>query len=101
MQKKQEYILRDEKIFNKFCAKENKVFGCKDTYGCTIACPLNRAKMVEYLINEKGMTIGEAHKACIRYTLSNEEVRECLRAMIKKGEKNISLDTLCNVVEKK
>ncbi len=100
MQKNPEYILRDEKVFNKFCMKENRTFGCQNSFGCTIACPLYRAKLVEYLINEKGMTIGEAHKACIRSTLSDAETKECLKTLFKGGEKTIALDTLINIVDK-
>ena len=99
MQKSQEYILRDEKVFNKFCAKENKVFGCQDAFGCSIACPLYRAKLVEYLINEKGMTIGEAHRACIRTTLSDIDIKECLKTLFKGNEQTISLNTLIQIVE--
>lgn len=94
-------ILKDESTFNKFCVKEDKVFGCKKTYGCSIACPLHRAMLVEYLMNAKGMTLGEAHKACIRQDLGGEDVRECLKAMIDSGEKNVSIHTLWDIVEKK
>jgi len=101
MQKEQGFILRDEKLFNKFCVKENRVFGCQGSFGCSIACPLYRAKMVEYLMNEKSMTLGEAHKACLRMNLSGDEVRSCLRSLIKSGEKTISLDALMQILEKK
>jgi hypothetical protein len=100
MQRNPEFILRDEKTFNKFCVKEDKVFGCKSMFGCTIACPLYRAKMVEYLINEKGMTIGEAHKACLRNELSKEGIKECLKSIFKFGEKTISMDMLIEILEK-
>lgn|SRR4030067_1420710 len=99
MQKEVGFILRDEKLFNKFCAKENKIFGCQNAFGCSIACPLYRARLVEYLVNEKGMTIGEAHKACIRTNLSDAETKECLKTLFKGGEKTISLDTLIDIVE--
>ena len=101
MQKEQEFILRDEKLFNKFCVKENKVFGCQGSFGCTIACPLYRARVTEYLMNEKGMTLGEAHKACIRQSLGGDDVESCIRAMIKDNEKTISLDTLLRILEKR
>jgi len=101
MQKEPGYILRDERLFNKFCAKENKVFGCQNLYGCSIACPLYRAKMVEYLYNEKSMTIGDAHKACLRKDLTGPEVMSCLRALVKTGDKTISMDVLMQILEKK
>jgi hypothetical protein len=67
------YILQDNKSFTKFCAFEDRVFGCREIYGCHIACPLWRARAVEQLCNEKGMTIGEAHKASLRLILTDRE----------------------------
>lgn len=66
-------ILQDNKYFTKFCGFEDRVFGCRKIYGCHIACPLWRARCVEELCNDKGMTIGEAHKASLRLILTDRE----------------------------
>lgn len=75
-------ILKEERSFNKFCQFENRIFGCQASYGCRVACPLWRAREVEYLINEKGMTIGEAHKASIREELTKDEAVDAIRSAI-------------------
>jgi hypothetical protein len=101
MEKQQGYILRNNALFSKFCAKENKLFGCQDLYGCRIGCPLWRAREVEYLYNEKGMTIGEAHKATIRERLSKREVAEALRPLFENPntKATVSLAELIRVLE--
>lgn len=93
-QKNQGHILVDDKLFNKFCEKENKIFGCQDAFGCNIACPLFRARLVEFLYNEKGMTIGEAHKASVRMNLTTEEENAALRAIFDSGKATISMKEL-------
>jgi hypothetical protein len=75
-------ILRDNKAFNKFCQKENRVFNCKGRYECTVACPLYRARHVEYLMNEKGMTLGDAHRSTIREGIPHEEALKIIREKI-------------------
>jgi len=94
-------ILENEVSFNKFCAKEDKVFGCSDEFGCRIACPLYRAKMVQYLVNEKGMTIGDAHRASLRSFLDNKETRSALKRMFENGKECISMKELLSIIENK
>jgi hypothetical protein len=93
-------ILQEESSLNKFCIKENKVFGCQDNYGCRIACPLWRARYVEYLVNEKGMTIGEAHRASLRLFLDDKATRESLMAMFDSKKECISMKELIDVIER-
>ena len=101
MTKKDVFILMDESVFNKFCTKENKVFGCKDVFGCKIACPLYRAREVEYLMNEKGMTLGDAHRASIRTQLSGEDIRDALRSILRTSgsQASISVEALLKCLE--
>jgi len=83
----------------KFCAKENKVFGCECSYGCRVACPLWRAMQVQYLVNEKGMTIGEAHKASIREPLSQPEAIDAIRSAVLDNP-SVSLRALLDIIER-
>lgn len=52
-------------------------------------------------IQRKSMTIGDAHKACLRKDLTEPEVMSCLRALVKTGDKTISMDALMQILEKK
>jgi len=66
-------ILRESASFYKFCSKNDKAFGCKKAFGCYISCPLWLAREAQYLANEKGMTLGEAHRACLRAYIDNKD----------------------------
>jgi hypothetical protein len=99
MQHKQTDILKDQACFNKFCEKENRVFGCRGSFGCHIACPLRRALDVQYLMNEKGMTMGDAHRCTIREELTNDERREALISLLKDKE-TVSLKELFKCIGK-
>lgn len=57
-------LLRDTKAFRKLCSKLDKDFGCKKR-GCE-NCPLIIGQRVEWLVNNKGMSLGESYNASIR-----------------------------------
>lgn len=78
--------------------KENKIFGCRDLFGCRVACPLWRAREVEFLCNEKGMTLGEAHRATVRTHLTEPEVKNALQAIFKSGKETISINELLTIL---
>jgi len=82
MNPKQINILGEEVSFNKFCSKMDKVFGCKKAFDCNISCPLWFAREVEFLVNEKGMTIGEAHRACLRADVTKIKAKEIIREAV-------------------
>ena len=88
--KKEVDLFRNPGEFEKFCVKNDKVFGCRDAFKCHICCPLALAREVQYLVNEKGMTIGEAHRACLRKELTDNErygiLGESIRAQLKGKE---------------
>ena len=79
-------LLRDSKQFNKLCRRLNGDFGCKEAFGCSISCPLWIAKEVEFLCNEKRMTLGEAYRATIRqFDCDKEKRREIIAGAINKN----------------
>jgi len=77
-------LLSDDRSLAKFCAKNDKEFGCKAAFMCGVSCPLWIANEVQMLVNEKGMTIGEAHRACLRAyvdpTIEHDIIREAVVA---------------------
>lgn len=83
MQGKKIDLMSDEGQLHKFCAKNDKTFGCKDAFNCALTCPLAMAKEVQYLVNEKGMTIGEAHRACLRRDVPEPEAYKILGEAIR------------------
>jgi hypothetical protein len=72
-------ILREPGSFQKFCVKMDKAFGCRMAFDCNISCPLWFAREVQFLVNEKGMTIGEAHRACMRVDVPDKKAKEIIR----------------------
>lgn len=80
-------ILNSTKLRGKFCVRMNKTFGCKDAYMCNIACPLWLAFHVEYLMNEKNYSIGEAFRQTIREAIDMGDGRRIIRNHIKNKDK--------------
>ena len=79
-------IIKDQKYFNKFCVKMNGTFGCKEAFsihGECLTCPLWLAREVEYGMNEKGMTLGEALKASLRGAIPEEDALKIIGAYMK------------------
>lgn len=72
-------LLRDPRLFNKLCQKINRDFGCKDAHMCNVACPVWIFRETEYLMNSKGMTLGEAYRACLRAELTEKEKRAVIK----------------------
>jgi hypothetical protein len=75
-------ILRESASFYKFCSKNDKAFGCKKAFGCYLSCPLWLAREAQYLANEKGMTLGEAHRACLRAYISAEDSKAIVKEAV-------------------
>lgn len=83
-------LLREPTRFAKFCSKNDKVFGCRQAFACYVSCPLWMAREVEFLVNEKGMTIGEAHRACMREHIFEKDKKAIIKETVKSamdGEK--------------
>jgi hypothetical protein len=79
-------IIKEEKYFNKFCVKMNRIFGCKEAFsiqGTCMTCPLWIAREAEWGMNEKGMTLGEAIKAAMREPIQKEEARKIIGSYMK------------------
>ena len=91
-------LLRDNKKFRKLCTRLNKDFGCKSAFGCSIACPLWIAKEIEWLINIKGMTLGEAYKATIRSFVGNEDDKMKIFVEAIKREKDYPEKTMIEII---
>jgi hypothetical protein len=67
---KQIYILRDQKLLRKFCNLRDRDFKCRSAFKCgTQICGVDQLNQVEYLMNIKGMSLGEAYKASISSSL--------------------------------
>ena len=54
------FLLRDGAARKKLCRKINKDFQCKARDKCE-KCPITIFSRVEFLVNSKRMTIGEAY----------------------------------------
>lgn len=87
------HILADQRLLRKFCESMNRHYGCKrafgtsrDGYGQCKACPLACAEQAEYLMNLKGLPMGEAVKATLRGPVSGEEAHEILTAYARTQE---------------
>jgi hypothetical protein len=76
-------IMKDPGSFVKFCTKNDKAFECKKAFGCYLSCPLWLAREVEFLVTEKGMTIGEAHRACLRAMVEDKDKSDVMRDAVK------------------
>lgn len=80
-------ILGSTKSFNKFCTKQNKIFGCKDAFMCNVSCPAWIIFYMQLLMNEKGYTQGEAHRQTIRESIEKGDGRKIIKDAMTKGTK--------------
>ena len=80
-------IIKNAKLRKKFCKRMDKTFGCKEAYMCNIACPLWLAFHVEYLMEEKNYTLGEAFRQTTRLAIDEGEGRRIIRDAIINGQK--------------
>lgn len=94
-------ILDEPSSFKKLCVKEDKIFGCQCNYGCRISCPLWRAREVQWLVNNKGMTIGEAHRATLREYLTQGDVKEALKCLFVHDRPTVCMGELIKILESK
>jgi len=60
------FLLRNPNALRKLCRKLDKDTGCKRTEKCD-RCPIIIFQRVEWLVNNKGMTLGEAYNVSIRH----------------------------------
>ncbi len=80
-------LTREPKLFAKLCKKINNDFGCKLAFRCSVACPLFIAREVEWLMNYKGATLGEAYKMALRANIGdNNDKKAILREAIRKDK---------------
>ena len=75
-------LLREPKLFSKFCAKFNKDFKCKSTLGCEVVCPIYWMREIEILMNTKRVTLGEAYKMTGRIGLSRSIAEKIIEDML-------------------
>lgn len=75
--------IANAKLRGKFCTKINKIFGCRDAYGCRIACPLNLWILTKMGMQEKNQTLGEALRLSIRESVDKGEGRRIIRDVMK------------------
>ncbi len=68
--------MEDQRLLRKFCLSLDRHIGCKGAYGVNQnchsqceTCPLSLAEQAMFLMNYKGMTLGEAVKATVRRPL--------------------------------
>jgi hypothetical protein len=72
------YILRNTKLMHKFCTQFNKATGCREAFGCGIACPLAMLQAVESNLG-KGMEFSKAFRTPWFESLSKGEMLAILR----------------------
>jgi hypothetical protein len=75
-------MMKEPGSMQKFCIKMDKAFGCRKAFDCNISCPLWFAREVQFLVNEKGMTIGEAHRACMRADVPDIKAKEIIKEAV-------------------
>jgi len=77
--KRKSDILLKPREMDKFCKRMDRDFGCKKAFGCNLVCPLWLAREVEWLMNNKGVTMKEAYRSTVRsYVGTEEEKRQIL-----------------------
>lgn len=81
-------ILKNTRLRHKFCGRMNKTFGCREVYLCSAACPLWLAFHVEYLMEEKNYTFGEAFRQTVTRAMDEGEGRKVIKDAILKGQKD-------------
>lgn len=86
-------ILEDQRLLRKFCQAMDRHYNCKqyfgtsqDSFGQCKACPLATAEQAMYLMNLKGLPMGEAVKATLRGPVNDLERWEILRDVAIGGE---------------
>lgn len=80
-------ITKQAKWKKKFCKRMNKTFGCQDAHMCHVSCPLWFAMQVEYLMEEKNYTMGEAFRQTERESVSRSDARKIFRDVAKNRNK--------------
>lgn len=80
-------ILKSPKLRHKFCGCMEKVFGCKNAFMCSVACPLWIAFHTECLMNDKNYPLGEAFRQTIREAISKGEGRKIIKDIILNKDK--------------
>lgn len=86
-------ILEDPRLLRKFCQSMDRNYGCfrafgtsSDSLGECKSCPLATAEKVMWLMQFKGMTMGEAVKATLRGPYGYAEAKETLAAHAREKE---------------
>jgi hypothetical protein len=79
--------IRDHKARNKFCDKQNKLYGCENAYMCNISCPLYGWYETLRLMDMKNLSLGEAFRLSTRKSPTAEERRKIFRDTVEKGGK--------------
>ena len=59
------YLLRDKKSQKNVCKRLNKNTQCKEKISCE-KCPITLFSNIEYLVNMKRLTLGEAYNSSMR-----------------------------------
>jgi hypothetical protein len=86
-------ILEDQRLLRKFCLSLDKHIGCKHAYGvnkdfhgqCTV-CPVAILEQACFLMNFKGMTLGEAVKAAVRAPIPEDGRWEIIKGLVEKAD---------------
>ena len=84
-EQKQRVSVRDHKSRNKFCDRQNKMFGCEEAFMCEISCPFWHWYQVVLQMDSKNLPLGEAFRLSYRKSISAEERQEIFRDRV--GEK--------------
>ena len=75
-------LLRDPRLFNKLCQKINADFGCRGGFSCNISCPAFVFKECEWLMNNKGMTLGDAYRVTIRAHIHEDDKKVIKKELV-------------------
>jgi len=78
-------LLRNPKYFQKLCQKINKDYKCKQLYLCR-GCPANIFRETQRLMDMKNLSLGDAYRSQERISFTDEERREILKDILKRGE---------------
>lgn len=74
----------------KFCKKFDLKYNCTKGFGCVHQiCPLNHLNEIEYLMNQKNLSLGHAYQGAERTSPTEEWAKEVLREKMKEAKENL------------
>jgi hypothetical protein len=77
------HLFTSPEATRKFCKKMNKLFCCKEVYGCNVSCPFWIATEVERLMRVKNLSMGHALKCTVEQSIPEDKKREIINRFLR------------------